>query len=138
MKTLTTTSLIAALSLSGSAFAADNYFADNYKQLLRNSNPNDDGIVTTINTRVGSQPGVGSESRIHSFTKHRDFWSDNHKLLLRNSNPNDDGYVGVSQSRIGAQPGVGSASITHSVANHGTFWADNYQLLVRNSNPNDD
>lgn len=138
MKTLTTTALIAALSLSGSAFAADNFFAENYELLLRNSNPNDNGIVAQGNMRTGSQPGVGSESRIHDFATHRDFWNDNYKQLLRNSNPNDDSYVDASSSRIGAQPGVGSAAIGHSVASHSSFWADNYQLLVRNSNPNDD
>ncbi len=138
MKTLTTTAIILTLSLSGTAFAGDDFWDANYKLLLRNSNPMDESYVPSNSGRVGSQPAVGNESKSHDLARHRNFWNDNYKLLLRNSNPNDDGYVAVNTSNIGGQPEIGSVSDDHSLELHRNFWAENYKLLLRNSNPNDD
>jgi hypothetical protein len=132
MKILTTTAIILTLSLSGSAFAGDDFWDANYKLLLRNSNPMDESYVPSNNGRVGS------ESKSHDLTRHANFWNANYKLLLRNSNPNDDGYVAVNTSNIGGQPEIGSISDEHSLELHRNFWAENYKLLLRNSNPNDD
>lgn len=116
MKTLTTTALVAALTLSGSAFAASDFFSQHGDLLIRNSNALDNSYGPKA-TQSGN-----------------DFWEMNAKLLERNSNPLDDSFTVASQDVIGSQPGVGSASGTVSVHSTTDFFAKYGHLIDRTTN----
>jgi hypothetical protein len=117
MKTLTATAIVAALSLSTSAFAASDFWTENNELLERHSNPNDVSYVQ-------SSKQSGS-----------DFWAVNGALLERNTNPNDDSYTVARSGVIGSQPEVGSVSADIDVMSSLDFFETYGDLLDRRHNP---
>jgi hypothetical protein len=117
MKTLTATAIIAALSLSTSAFASSDFWSQNNQLLERHSNPNDISYVQK-STQTGS-----------------DFWTANGAVLERNANANDDSFSVASAKVLGSQPEVGSGSVGIEVMAHSDFFTTYGDLLERRHNP---
>jgi hypothetical protein len=117
MKTLTATAIIAALSLSTSAFAGSDFWTENNQLLERHSNPNDISYV-----QKSAQTGS-------------DFWVANGAVLERNANANDDSYNMASAQVLGSQPEVGSGSVGIELMAHRDFFATYGDLLERRHNP---
>ena len=128
MKTLTATSFILTLALSGSAFAININDTDPYVYL---TSPHSDQV-----SRTGSQPEVGSMLQAvtipHSSSN---FCKENGKLLERQTNSTD--YSDISEhtsGRTGSQPEVGSMALTGSLySGTGNFW--NQKELLTRINP---
>jgi hypothetical protein len=108
MKTLTTTAIILALSVSGSAFADSTYWDVNYKNLVnaKSSTP----IVAQSNNNA-SRMGLS------------DFWDVKYKRLIdNNAGPLSYVTLNSSSSRIGSQPEIGGSSNGHSLINAVDVW----------------
>ena len=77
MKTLTTTTaIILALTLSGSAFADNTFWDVKYKRLIdNNAGPLSHVALNSSSSRMGSQPEIGGSSNSHSLINSVDVWN---------------------------------------------------------------
>jgi hypothetical protein len=109
MKTLTTTTaIILALTLSGSAFADNTFWDVKYKNLV-NAKSSTPIVAQSKNDAYRMGPSA--------------FWDVKYKRLIdNNAGPLSHVALNSSSSRMGSQPEIGGSSNSHSLINSVDVW----------------